>query len=82
MSQSKNPPGPTPPPIATPESWTVVQVSSFLRLPYQTARNNMLAGVYGPSSYDATTRKLTVLADQVRAAKPKRGRKPTRKRTK
>lgn len=68
---------PSPPVI---EMWTVVQVSSFLGLTYQTARNNMLIGDYGESHYDPKTRKLTVPADGVREAKSRRGRKPKRKR--
>lgn len=64
------------------ERWTVVQVAAFLSLPYQRARNNMLAGDYGITEYDAKSRKLTVSADRVRASK-KRGRpkKTTRKRS-
>jgi hypothetical protein len=59
-------------PSAPDERWTVVQVASFLVISYQTARNNMLAGDYGPSEYDAGARKLTVLASNVRPKKPKR----------
>lgn len=58
----------------TEEQWTVVQVAAHLSLSYQVARNNMLSGDYGPSTYDAETRRLTVSADCVRAAKSKRGR--------
>lgn len=61
------------------EEWTPVQVASFLAISYQSARNNMLAGDYGPSKYDAEKRKLTVMADRVRAAKSKRGRKPRKR---
>jgi hypothetical protein len=59
------------------ERWTIVQVASHLSISYQTARNNMLAGDYGMSEYDAETRKLTVLAGKVRSVK-----KATRKREK
>ena len=70
----------TPPSLSAIEMWTVVQVSSFLSLSYQTARNNMLIGDYGESHYDPKTKRLTVPADRVRAAKSQRGRKPKRKR--
>lgn len=63
------------------ERWTVVQVAAHFGVSYQTARNNMLVGDYGPSEYDAEKRKLTVLADGVRNAKTKRGRKSTRKKS-
>jgi len=69
-------------PLASEERWTVVQVASYLSISYQTARNNMLAGDFGLSEYDAHTRKLTVLASAVRASKPedkrpkKRAKKP------
>lgn len=76
-SQKKVIQSPTTSPDA--EMWTIVQVSSFLRLSYQTARNNMLVGDYGESSYDPVTRKLTVSADRVRAVKSRRGRKPKKK---
>lgn len=59
----------------TPERWTTVQVASYLTVSYQIARNRMLAGDFGDSDYNAKTRTLTVLADRVRAAKSKRGRK-------
>lgn len=52
-----------------PERWSVVQVSAYLRLPYQRARNNMLSGDYGRSYYDEKTRSLTVLAARVQAAR-------------
>jgi hypothetical protein len=58
----------------TEERWTIVQVAAYLSLSYQVARNNMLSGDYGPSDYDAETRRLTVSAERVRAAKSKRGR--------
>lgn len=60
------------------EQWTIVRVAAFLHLPYQTARNNMLSGDYGPSEYDADTRTLTVGADRVRAAQVKRTSKKRR----
>lgn len=60
------------------ERWTTVQVASHLSISYQTARNNMLAGDYGLSEYDAETRKLTVLASRVRAAR-KAARKAAKK---
>jgi hypothetical protein len=67
-------------PSVTPEErWTTVQVASFLMISYQTARNNMLAGDYGLSEYDAKTRTLSVLASRVQAAKSKRGRKKKRR---
>lgn len=53
----------------TEERWGVVQVAAHLQLSYQTARNNMLAGDYGVSEYNAETRKLTVPANAVRAMK-------------
>ena len=61
------------------EAWTVVQVASFLAVSYQVARNNMLAGDYGLSEYDPVTRKLTVRAESVRAAKAKKVKKRTKK---
>jgi hypothetical protein len=48
------------------EPWEIVQVASFMRLTYQTARNHMLSGTFGPSQYDPTTRCLTVMASAVR----------------
>jgi hypothetical protein len=54
------------------EQWTIVQVAAFLRRPYQTARNNMLAGEYGPSAYDPEHRRLTVSASRVRASVKRR----------
>lgn len=56
-------------PSAPEERWTVVQVASYLAISYQTARNNMLAGDFGLSAYDAETRTLTVPAANVRAMK-------------
>lgn len=56
-------------PLAEEERWTVVQVASHLSISYQTARNNMLTGDYGLPAYDAGTRRLTVLANAVRAMK-------------
>lgn len=53
----------------TEERWEVVQVASHMGLSYQTARNQMLQGIYGASEYDAKTRKLTVLAARVRKRK-------------
>lgn len=64
---------------ASPERWTVIQVAAYLTLTYHVARNNMLAGDYGPADYNPATRTLTVLADNVRSAKSKRGRKPARR---
>jgi len=66
----------TPP---TEERWTPVQVASYLKLSYQVARNNMLAGDYGESHYDAEKRRLTVSAERVRTARSKRGRKSRRR---
>lgn len=60
-------PAPVIPP--TGERWNIVQVASYLGLPYQKARNNMMANLYGPSVYIAETRSLTVLSDGVIAAK-------------
>lgn len=61
------------------EQWTVMQVASYLGISYQKARNNMLAGDYGVTDYNAETRRLTVSAERVRATKSKRGR-PAKKR--
>lgn len=69
------------PPLASDERWVIVQVASFLSISYQTARNNMLAGDFGPSDYDAETRRLTVSAERVRAMKPK-GKTKKKKRSK
>lgn len=63
--------------VKSEERWTVVQVAAFLKLDYQTARNNMLSGDYGSSDYDAKSRKLTVLAEAVRSAKS-RPKSPTK----
>lgn len=38
----------------------VVQVAVYITQPAYTARNMMLAGKFGPSTYDDATRKLTV----------------------
>lgn len=51
------------------ERWGIMQVAAHLSISYQTARNNMLAGDFGQSEYDAATRKLTVLASAVKAKK-------------
>lgn len=51
------------------EWWTIVQVASYLAIPYQTARNRMLEGRFGESQYDAKTRRLTVQAARVLDAK-------------
>jgi hypothetical protein len=53
---------------ATEEQWNVVQVAAAIGKSYQTARNQMLQGEFGPSVYDAATRKLTVAATRVRTA--------------
>lgn len=63
------------------ERWAIVQVASHLSISYQTARNNMLAGDYGMSEYDAETRKLTVLASKVRAAKKAARKREKRRRS-
>ena len=62
------------------EHWTIIQVASFLSIPYQSARNQMLEGRFGESQYDATSRKLTVLASLVQSAKSVRGRPKKRSR--
>lgn len=54
------------------ERWEVVRVAAFTQVHYQTARNRMLAGVYGEPHYEPSTRKLTVLASKVRASVPER----------
>lgn len=66
--------------VPSEERWTIVQVAAHLSLPYQTARNNMLSGDYGPSEYDAKTRTLTVIADPVRAAKVRQKSRPKKRR--
>jgi hypothetical protein len=48
------------------EEWGPVQVAAFMKLSYQTARNHMLAGLYGDATYSAKHRRLTVLASRVR----------------
>jgi hypothetical protein len=62
------------------EQWTVVQVASHLGVPYQTARNFMLEGRFGASQYDAETRRLTVMAANVRNASAKKSHRKRRKR--
>ena len=68
-------------PQPTEERWTITQVAAHMEISYQTARNNMLAGDFGPSDYDANTRTLTVLANAVRTKKAKQNKHP-RKETK
>jgi len=51
------------------EMWDPPRVASFMQLPYQKARNQMLEGRFGPSDYDPIKRKLTVKSSRVRAEK-------------
>lgn len=44
----------------------VVQVAAFTQQSYQTARNQMLSGRFGPSVYNAASRALTVDGARVR----------------
>lgn len=51
------------------EWWGPVRVAAFMGLPYQTARNQMLSEVFGPSRYDPSSRRLTVKGSRVRRAR-------------
>lgn len=46
---------------------TIVQVAALIKKPYQSARNMMLSGKFGPSKYDEESRQLTVKATGVDA---------------
>lgn len=63
------------------EDWKVVQVASHMGLSYQTARNQMLSGVFGASKFNAEKRCLTVSANRVKSVKTLRD-KPKSKRRK
>lgn len=70
------------PPIVE-EDWKIVQVASHMGgLSYQTARNQMLQGVFGESKYDAKTRCLTVSSTMVRKVKAKQDKAKLSKRRK
>lgn len=80
MTQKKaTPTEPAPTAIVPDEDWTVAQVASHMELSYQTARNQMLQGLFGVSKYDAAKRKLTVSMLAVQRAK---SRAKTRTKTK
>lgn len=79
MTQKKTDPvAPVAVPVAVPdEDWTVAQVASHMGLSYQTARNQMLQGIFGQSKYVAKTRCLTVSANLVKRTKTKQKKRPT-----
>lgn len=58
--------------LPTDEQWKPAQVAAFMRISYQTARNQMFAGDFGPSHYAPKTRTLTVSANAVRRVKTER----------
>ena len=62
------------------EEWSVAQVASHMGLSYQTARNQMLQGIFGQSNYDPAKRHLTVSANRVKTVKTMQGKKRTKKR--
>lgn len=62
------------------ETWSVAQVASHMGLSYQTARNQMLSGVFGQSHYDPAKRRLTVSANRVKTVKTMKTKKRTKKR--
>jgi hypothetical protein len=61
------------------EDWTITQVASHMGLSYQTARNQMLQGIFGMSKFDAPTRCLTVSANQVKRVRTMRMKKKSKK---
>jgi hypothetical protein len=80
MTQKKSKPIETAPvPVVPDEDWTVAQVASHMTLSYQTARNQMLQGIFGTSKYDAEKRRLTVSANQVKRVKTNAGKRSKKK---